>query len=251
MQQQVYEAQEYATEGMAADAHLHLDLFEDPEATVKAAREAGVGILVSAGSNYESNKKNAKIANGGIYAVVGIDPEFALTEDAGVLEKLEDIITNNSNIIGIGEIGLDYKKAVDDLQRNRQKMFFERQLEIAQKMDLPVVVHSRNSFDDVIEIIRSYKVRVMFHYFEGGKDDAALAEKFGIISVPPFDSKKRRAAIKAVGIGSIVAETDSPVVGKTPSDVFKSIAIIAAARGISYEEAIARTTENLRNFFRI
>ncbi|MGC8586673.1 MAG: TatD family hydrolase [Candidatus Micrarchaeia archaeon] len=253
MQQQLYESQEEVLLAkMAADAHLHLDLFEDPEATVRAARNSGIGILVSAGSDWKSNIRNAELAHDGVYAVVGIDPEFALEDEIEVLERLEGLVKGNSNIVGIGEIGLDYKKAADADQKERQKRFFERQLEIAQALDLPVVIHARKALGDVFEILPSYKTRAMFHYFEGGREEALAAEKLGaIISVPPIESKKRIAAVRAVGIGSVVAETDAPVAGKTPTDVLKSIAMIAAATGVTYEEAVAITTENLMRFFRI
>ncbi|MEM3228069.1 MAG: TatD family hydrolase [Candidatus Micrarchaeaceae archaeon] len=237
----------------ATDAHCHLNLFEDNAEIVKASAKAGVGTIITAGSDLKSNFDNAKIAEGMVFAVVGIDPEFALVEDYRSLEAIEKLLKSGNHIVGVGEIGLDYKKATSELQKERQQSFFKRQLEMAKDFDLPVVVHSRDALDEVLDTLERFDIKkAMLHYFEGGPEQAVKAASKGyLISVPPLASRKRDRAIRNISLERIVAETDSPVVGKTPADVLISIRNIAEAKGIGFGEVVSATTSNAKEFFYI
>ncbi|MEM3626029.1 MAG: TatD family hydrolase [Candidatus Micrarchaeaceae archaeon] len=237
----------------ATDAHCHLNLFSNYAEILKISAKRGVDTIVTAGSDAKSNLDNLRIAGGRVFAVVGIDPEFALTESHKALDMVEELLKNGSNVVGIGEIGLDYKKAVTEEEKERQKIFFEKQLMIAKDLDVPVVVHSRNALDDVFASLEKFGMRkVMLHYFEGNSEQAIKAAGKGyLISVPPIASKKRDRAISGIGIEHIVAETDSPLVGKTPADVLLSIRNIAEVKGISFDDAISATTSNVKEFFYI
>jgi len=92
----------------------------------------------------------------------------------------------------------------------------------------------------------------MFHFFEGDEVDARELVKRGyLMSVPPVENSKRKRAIKEIDLHNIVVETDSPVVGKSPLDVKRSLEMIAKIRGMQVSELARITTENLREFFYI
>ena len=231
------------------DAHCHLDLFPEPEKTFLNARKAGVGVVITAGGNAEGNMKTLDIVHGGIYGVVGISPEFMLSE-AWKIDELKDILKMNKNIIGIGEIGLDAVMAEKSSLEVQEKGFI-KQLEIASSMELPVVIHSRRSLNRTFEILKESAVKnVVFHYFEGNENDAIAAEKEGwLVSIPPIESSRLKRVIRVLDIDSIVAETDSPAVGKEPSDVLSVIEKVALLKGISTVEAGERMTKTIKEYF--
>jgi TatD DNase family protein len=234
------------------DAHCHLNLFEAPAKAIEDSVLNGISIMVTAGSSYKDNAETVKIAEGpNVYGVVGIGPDF--TNESSHVKELEGIVKSSKNIVGIGEIGIDKKITEDEKQIEKQIELFKIQLEIAEKLDIPVVVHSRNALSETIRVLEEMKFRrVLFHFFEGDENDAINIEKLGYFaSIPPIESSKRYRMIKALSIGNILLETDSPFVGKTPVDVKKSGSIVATAKGLSIEEVAERTLENLRKFFYI
>ncbi|HUB92408.1 MAG TPA: TatD family hydrolase [Candidatus Saccharimonadales bacterium] len=234
-----------------ADAHCHLDLFPDPLRVVEESRKLGVGIIITAGAGAASNLRMLELARGSVYGVAGISPDF-VGKDSGQIEELPEIVKMNRNIIGIGEIGLDSVK-VRDTPLERQAEAFEKQIDIAKAMELPVVVHARGALKRVMEILESREVeRAVFHYFEGGVDEAKAAEKNGwLVSIPPIESGRRKRVIKELDLSSIVAETDSPAVGKSPADVVKVVAKIAELKGVSPDEAGERMTKTIKEYFYI
>ena len=232
-----------------ADTHCHLDLFADPRRTFDKAREAGVGMAITAGGSSESNMKILDIVGEGIYGVVGISPESTLMDSAGV-EDLPEIVRMKRHIIGIGEIGLDAVMAGRS-PLDVQEKAFRRQLDIASSMELPVVVHSRRMIKMTMKVLKESSItNAVFHYFEGNEEDAKTIEREGwLVSIPPIESGRLVRTIKALDIDSIVAETDSPVVGKYPSDVIGVIEKIAALKGISAIEAGEKMTKTLKEYF--
>ncbi|MGC8662252.1 MAG: TatD family hydrolase [Candidatus Micrarchaeia archaeon] len=231
-----------------SDAHCHLNLFENPEKVIDEARINGVNLIVASGASMKDNLEVSKIVKENVFGVVGIDPEH-INENFR-LEEIKNIIKGNRNIVGIGEIGLDRKIASAESYFEKEKEVFVKQLEIAEDMDLPVVIHSRGALEDIFQILGEFNIRAMFHFFEG---DEKSVEKLGknIISIPPVESNKRNRTIKKADIKSIVLETDSPIVGKSPKDVKNSAIIVSKVKGISIEKIAEATTENLRRFFYI
>ena len=234
-----------------SDAHCHLDLFSDPERVASEARKGNVGIIITAGSNAESNLMNFRLAKGGVYGVVGLSPDFA-SSDSAQIEHLAGFLKTNRNIIGIGEIGLD-ATIISEVEMDAQIRAFEAQLDLAVDLHVPVVVHARKMIGEVIRILKEKSIEnAVFHYFEGGEEEARTVEREGwLVSVPPVDSSRRRRALREIGIESIVAETDSPAVGKTPLDVIKVVSDIAVLKGVSTEEAGAETTKTIKEYFYI
>lgn len=234
-----------------SDAHCHLDLFQNPMQTVEEALGNGVRVMVTCGVGERSSAAAISIAqHKNVFATIGIDPEHA-DSDYSYLERLEKDVLSSRKVVGIGEIGLDYKNGIED--REKQKEVFKRQIEIAKRLEMAIVVHSRNAMPDVMEIVMNSGIKkAMFHYFEGDEVQAkALAQRGYVISIPPFESSKRKRVIKALEMKNIVAETDSPAVGKSPSDVSAVLKMIAEIKGISFEEAAHGATETLKELFYI
>ncbi|MGA3020837.1 MAG: TatD family hydrolase [Candidatus Micrarchaeales archaeon] len=240
----------YSIQTEFSDAHCHLNLFKNVDEVLAEARKRGVGIIITSGGNAKDNEENCMLTRKeSIFAVIGIGPDSPVPE-SDFTEEVEKIIKSNEKIVGIGEIGIDVKKEMDI---GVQKRLFRMQLELANKLDFPVVIHSRGALKDVLEIIEKVKVkRIMFHFFEGDEKQAIeLAKKGYLISIPPAETEKRKKIILEVGLESLVVETDSPIVGKTPADVVKVCATIAKLKNIPLEDVAAKTTENIRRLFYI
>ncbi len=234
-----------------SDAHCHLNLFPDPSKTIMEAVSAGVALMVTAGGSSKDNAEVLKLASGpNVFGVVGISPDFAAIEAANVA-GLEAIIKSNHNIVGIGEIGLDYKVARTSADADVQKEVFISQLMIANRFGLPVVIHSRGALDDTLEILREEcKTRAMLHFFGGDVEQARVAESRNyLVSIPAQESKKHSRIMKETRLSSIVLESDSPAACKSPIDVVQWTGKLAALKDISVAEAASATTENLRAFF--
>lgn len=235
-----------------ADAHCHLDLMQD-QAEIRSAIAGGVRTMITNGVDTGSNIRSMELAdNKRIFAALGIDPEHAVGVDEEELEfNLKMIRSNSSRIVAVGEIGLDYKKAISFELVAKQKTAFERLLELADSLNVPVCVHSRNALDDVLSIISEKgNKKVHIHFFEGNAQQAREIERRGyMISIPPLESEKRMRVLREIAIDNIMAESDSPIVGASPMAVKRSIEIIAAAKGLKFESAAEAVTLNTKRFF--
>jgi TatD DNase family protein len=235
-----------------ADAHCHIESF--PMETVRSSIERGVSIIIANGVDTASNIKTLAMSDGkNIFAALGVHPEYAGMPDDELEKNIALARSNRKSIIAIGEIGIDKKYAGTDAALERQKYVFSRFVELAVELGLPVCVHSRNALDEIFMILEEKGAkRVQLHFFEGDEKMAIEAESRGYaISVPPMESSRRMRAIKAVSMASLLAETDSPVNGSVPRDVEKSIRIIAAAKGVPFEDAAVTLVQNTRRFFNI
>lgn len=237
-----------------ADTHTHLDIMDGMD-TIKEAIEYGVSTIITDGVDTESNLKALEMSDGNhIFAALGVDPEhLALMRDDELEFNFKLLRENAKRIVAIGEIGLDYRLFEDTKNRARQRLVFGKFLDLAEDLQLPVSVHSRNAIDDVLFILgRRRALRVHLHHFEGDVKEAKIAEARGyMISIPPIESGKRKRVIKEVPISMLVAETDSPAVGATPKDVERAVRMIAEIKGIDYEKAAEVLTFNAKEFFNI
>lgn len=252
MQEQVaykLEREQYGVE--LADAHCHLELFENYKVAISDARMAGVRWIITAGCNKASSMAAVSIADGkGVFAVIGVDPAAPAVDDSFIPE-ITKIIKSNRNVIGIGEVGLDYK--LPNPNKEMQKKRFIDQINVAKELDVPIVIHARGAISDVIDIVEKENVsKAMFHFFEGDEKQAVhLANRGYFISIPPIESSKRRRVINSLELSSIVVETDSPVVGKGPIDVIKTVGWIAQIKGVDFKDAARATTQNVKKLFSI
>lgn len=192
--------------------------------------------------------------NPNVYLCAGISPQEAMRyPDIKIkLPMWEEKIQNFGKLVAIGEIGLDYSWAKTEEERFRQHECFISQLALAEKLNLPVVIHSREAEKECIEILANFNLPFMLHCFSGKKELAIKAcQKNGIISIPPIKNKDRKKIIKSLDISSLVAESDVPYIGKTPESVQESINNIARIKGLEIDIVRLRLLQNTVFFFKI
>jgi TatD DNase family protein len=236
-----------------ADAHCHLDLVTNPE-LIKEAISQGVRTIITNGVDTKSNVKSIEMAdNKNIFAMLGIDPEHSNVTDEELEFNIKLIRQSQGKITGIGEIGLDYGKVKETVPLEQQKKVFGRFLDLAKELNLPVSIHSREALDDVLHMLEERNMEMVhIHFFEGSVQQAKEIERKGyMISIPPIQSSKRSKVIKEIAIDNIMAESDSPVVGASPKDVEKSIAIVAEAKILDIKRAAEVLTQNTKRFFKV
>lgn len=236
-----------------ADSHCHLNALENKNFSEFISY--GVLTIITNGTDTKSNIETLNISdNKHIFAALGIDPSTALNiSDEELIFNIELIKNNYKKIVSIGEIGLDFKITVNDNDKNKQKYVFEKMLDLANELNLPVSIHSRNAIDKVIEILKSKNIKkVHFHFFEGDLSHLEYIKQNNyLISIPPFSSTKRDKVIKEIPMQNIMVESDAPAAGNTPIDVEKAIAIISKIKQIEFEKTAEIITNNTKMFFNI
>ena len=244
------------------DSHCHLEheLYADGlDEIVANMRKASVSTAITCGTGHENNRKTLKIAEkyAEIEACLGVSPYDALRDWKSELSVVKDA---RDKIVGIGEIGLDHHHFTSPDEWQKQEECFTAFVELAESLDLPVVVHTRKAEERVFEVLSSYKdVHVMLHCFLISKL-APEAEKRGwLVSLPTIKSKSREKIAKALSFESLACETDSPFLWKDekddgfarnePANVVEAYTAIAQARKQPLEEVAERVSENARKFF--
>ena len=197
-----------------------------------------------------------------VYAAVGSHPDDAARVDGKLLDAYRRMCAENK-VRAIGEIGLDYH--YEDVPRAQQLIAFEQQLELAEAMHLPVIVHEREAHGDAMDILRRHPdVTGVFHCFSGSKEMALwLVERgwyVGFTGVLTFKNARRAVeAAQALPLDRILIETDCPYMAPEPyrgrRNDSRYVPLVAAKlaelRGISQEEAGRITAENAMRLFRI
>jgi TatD DNase family protein len=217
------------------DSHCHLD-FEsfdkDREAVLQRAFESGIHRIVNPGLDLESSRRILEFVDRypALYAAVGIHPNEAgsrLPEYPGDLYRM----ARHPKTVAIGEIGLDYYR--DETPREIQRELFQSQLNLAADTGLPVVIHSRNAIDEILETLRKWYTRLVenksplvfrpgvLHAFEGSVDHARQAMEMnffiGIGGPVTFrNAQARRDVAAALPLDHILLETDSPLLAPHP-----------------------------------
>ena len=252
---------------MYFDSHAHLDdvRFEgDREEIFAALKDYDVGLILNVGCDLPSSERSVELAEryGFVYAAVGSHPDDADHVDGALLDRYRALAAH-PKVKAIGEIGLDYH--YEDVPRAQQIIAFEQQLELAEALKLPVVVHEREAHGDAMDIIRRHPdVRGVFHCFSGSKEMALwLVERgwyIGFTGVLTFkNARKAVEAAQALPLDRILIETDCPYMAPEPyrgrrndSRYVPLVAKkLAELRGLTPEEAGIQTTENARRLFGI
>ena len=249
------------------DTHAHIDMLEEDVNTVIATMsEYGVKKAVIPSVEIATLDKVVEIAseNENFFGMVGIFPSEAKTYTDENEQKMESIASNNNKIVAVGEIGLDYywDKSFVELQ----KEIFIRQIKMANRLDLPIVVHDREAHKDCFDIIKRENngSKVLFHCFSGSVEFMRECVKEGwYIALGGVVTFKNAVKMKDVAVDvpleRLVLETDSPYLtpvpyrGKPnkPAYVKYVAEEIAKLREIPVEELIKITTENAERFFGI
>ncbi len=202
------------------DTHAHIDSKEfenDFDDVLERSTLNNIEYIVNVGYNIETSNHSVKLANryNNIYASIGIHPyDSMVLETDTYLETLSKLYKNNNKIVAIGEIGLDYH--YDCLNIDKQIYHFNKQLELAENLGLPVIIHTRDAELDTIKILDQYNLeKVVIHCFTGTKDFAekCLGRGFylsftGVITFK--NGSSIREIVKEVPLNKIMAETDSP-----------------------------------------
>ena len=195
-----------------------------------------------------------------MYGAIGIHPENV---DNYKEEDLEYVIAhiNDNKVVAIGEIGLDYHYSKEN--KEKQIELFEKQLELAERYNVPVIVHSREATLDTIECLKKYRVRGVIHSFSGSYETAIIYIKMGFLlginGVVTFKNCNSIDMIKKIGIKHIILETDSPYLtpvpyrGKKnyPSHVIDIVNFLVEKLSISEEEIASITENNIKEIFDI
>ena len=246
------------------DTHAHYykeDFGEELEQLLADLPSRNVGRVLAIGCDIPSSEEEIELAAryDYIYAAVGIHPEHAADVPEGWESELERLLKRDK-VVALGEIGLDYH--YPEPPRDVQRGVFVRQLEIAMRLDMPVVIHSRDASADTLDILKEYKPRGVLHCFSGSAETAREVVKLGMYigftGVLTFkNSKKARAACEAVPIDRLLLETDCPYMAPVPhrgercdsSMIAFTAAAMAEIKGVSTEEMIEIARKNGERLF--
>ncbi|CAJ1004620.1 MULTISPECIES: TatD family hydrolase [Bacillales] len=254
---------------MLFDTHAHLnarEFDEDREEVIARARENGVSTIVNIGFNAETIPTCLELAEryDFIYAAVGWHPQDAKDMKDEHLEWLEEL-SRHPKVVGLGEMGLDYYW--DTSPRDVQAEVFRKQIRLAKKLGLPIIIHNRDAHQDVITILREEKaaeVGGIMHCFSGSWETAkmALDMNFYISFGGPLtfkNAKQPKEVAAKVPLDRLLIETDCPYLtphpyrGKRNESGYVRYVCEAMAdiHGLSCEEMARITAENARRLFRL
>jgi TatD DNase family protein len=268
---------------MIVDTHAHIffkDYQTDFDEMIKRATDAGVGCIVSPGTDLPTSRMSVELAEkySMVYACVGFHPHDAAQADDRLLGEIESL-SHHRKVVAIGEIGLDYHYNYSP--QAKQRDIFAAQIDIAIRRDLPIVVHSREAELDTLSIVEAKTAEAplwrksnsgvvsgkgVFHCFPG---DVQMAERVisrgYFISIPgpvTFAAKSGKQnqmadVVANISLDHILLETDSPYLtpvplrGKRnePSYLIHIARKIADVKGCSFDEVSERTTKNAEFFF--
>jgi len=241
------------------DQHCHIPAGDEGAAQVAEARAGGVERMVTVGCTLQQSREMAATAqaNDGVWATAGIHPHDAKDGIDGIEALLE-----LPDVVAVGECGLDYH--YDHSPRDVQAEVFRRQIEIAHRRDMPLVIHTRSAWDETFTILDEEGTprRTVFHCFTGGAEEGAeclrrggLLSFSGIITFPSGGDLREAAAL--CPLDRLLVETDSPYLapvphrGKPNRPVLVPLvgAAVAEAKGCGVEEVEATTWATAAEFY--
>jgi len=248
---------------MLIDSHTHLNdekLLVDLDNIILRARD--VGIIVVSGYDKLSSLKAISIANkySNVYASIGIHPSEVNKFENDNLEWLIEGL-KEPKVVAIGEIGFDYYW--DDSFKDKQKEYFEKQIEIALLYNYPVVIHSRNSAEDTYQAIKDKGLRGIMHCYAYDREYAIRFIEQGLLlgigGVLTFKNANLKEIVSEFDLSHLITETDAPYLspvpfrGKTnePKNIRYIVDKIAEIKGIEIEEVERIIEDNARKIFSI
>lgn len=247
------------------DTHCHLDneKFDEDRLDVIDRIKGNLEFCVNIGYDLTSSKKSLELAKkyDFIYAVIGVHP-IDIAEYDEEIEKELELLAKDSKVVAIGEIGLDYHWMTEPKEIQQER--FRRQLELAKRLNKPVVIHTRDAMEDTVNILKEYpNITGVIHCYPGSLETAKqLVDRFylGIGGTLTFkNSKKIVEVVKNIPLDRIVIETDCPYLtpepfrGKRNEPIYVEYIAkkIAEIKEITVEDVAKITTENAEKLYRI
>lgn len=249
------------------DTHAHYAdraFDEDRREILDRLPSEGVRFVTLASSSVEDTAENSQLSReyDYIYAAAGVHPESVDTNPGNYLEIIGETVKSNPKIRAVGEIGLDYH--YDGYSREKQLELFCRQLELADSLRLPVIVHSRDACEDTLNVLKKYRPKGVVHCFSGSAETAEeiikLGMYIGFTGVLTFkNAKKALRALEAVPMDRLLLETDCPYMAPVPfrgkrcdsSMIAYTAAKAAEIKGIPVQELLDITCSNGMELYNI
>ncbi len=254
------------------DTHAHLDaeeFNEDREEAIARNREAGIAAMICPGITAASSEAVVRLAvlHEGLFAAVGIQPNYCDSVAEGDWEQIVALVSR-PKVVAIGETGLD--RHWDFTSFDVQQDYFDRHLRLAQQHDLPVILHCREAFADMLPMLREAvdrgPLRGVMHSFSEDAPTAEICLELGLyvsfagaVTYPNKKFEALREAAKRVPADRLLVETDCPYLvphplrGKQqrnePANLLLTARRLAELRGVSVEEIAAQTTANAQRLF--
>lgn len=248
------------------DTHAHYlkeDFGEELFPLIESMPSLGVEKIIAVGYDLRSSGEEIALAHrfDYVYAAAGIHPENCYDLPDNWESELEKLLSDE-RVYALGEIGLDYH--YDNTVKSVQNDVFEKQLIMAEKLNKPVIIHSRDACEDTMVLLRRYKPSGVVHCFSGSAETAAEVVKLGMYigftGVLTFkNAKKAVSACEAVPLDRLLLETDAPYMAPVPnrgkrcdsSMIQYTAARMAEIKGVSTEEMIDIAKQNAERLFGI
>ncbi len=250
------------------DTHCHLTtaaLYKDLPDVLRRARQADVSAIITVATDAADSCQTVAVADhyDGVHATVGIHPHMAAKVAPGDFDVLREL-RHNPNVVAWGEIGLDYFYDFSDEQS--QKDVFVKQLELAKRAELPVIIHCRDAAADVFAMLDEHDYRdrsVVFHCFTGSPDEAKHILDHGwwlsFTGIVTFkNSTDLQAIAKDYPLDKLMLETDAPYLAPQPHRKVKpnqphllvhTAEFLADLKGLALDQLVTATSQNATRFF--
>ncbi len=251
------------------ETHAHLDFpqfDDDREAAIQRAAEAGIHTIINIGTDWDSCNRIVELAEAHprLFAAVGIHPHDAKTWEGDKSSERLKKLAEHPKVVAIGEIGLDYYR--NNSPRDKQRVALVEQIAVAIELNLPIVIHNRDAFDDIFEVLlmeRAYDVGGVLHCFSEGVAEAEKSIDLGFhLSVNGILTYKKATMAevgKSVRLDRLLLETDCPFLAPHPHRGKRNepayVAFVgeklAELRGTPIDEIADVTDENANRLFRL
>lgn len=246
---------------MFIDSHLHLtekDYDKPIDEVVNDAMNSNVkNLIVSCCEMSDLDESLRLLKYENIFLTIGLHPSEADSYTDKDIERIEEIAKTNDRVIAIGEIGLDYYYGKEN--KDKQIDLFRKQLDLAQKLSLPVVIHTRDAVEDTINVLKQYNLKGVIHCFNGSietaKEYVKMGYLLGIGGVVTFKNSKLYQVIEELALENILLETDSPYLSpdRGKRNEPKNIPIIAekisSIKNVDINQVGDITTSNVIELF--
>lgn len=247
------------------DTHCHIykGACDNIDQTVLNALNNNVGKMINCSEDLDTSREIIELSKqykDVLYPTVGIHPEYADETSNIDIEEMEEIIKSNK-VYAIGEIGLDYYYTKEN--RIEQIELFKAQLYLAQKYNLPVIIHSREATKDTIDILSMFNVKGIIHSFSGSYETAQEYIKMGFLlginGVVTFKNSNLKDVVGRINLDNLVLETDSPFLAphplrgtvNSPQNIPIISDYLAELFGVSSDTIMSKTTQNALRLFDI